>query len=106
MTDWFKNMHELVASYLGVSVTIVDKVLWSVLAVLVYLVVRRTLVVILNRRLEDASRRYIATKTLNYLLGLFLGQFPNGEYGSLLDFLPLAIRFSDLIKFVSFVFIF
>jgi small-conductance mechanosensitive channel len=72
MTDWFKNMHELVASYLGVSVTIVDKVLWSVLAVLVYLVVRRTLVVILNRRLEDASRRYIATKTLNYLLGLFL----------------------------------
>ncbi|MEJ2188861.1 MAG: mechanosensitive ion channel [Acidobacteriota bacterium] len=72
MTEWFKNMHELVASYLGVSVTIVDKFLWSLLAVLVYLVVRRTLVVVLNRRLEDASRRYVATKTLNYLLGLFL----------------------------------
>jgi len=72
MTDWFENMHELVASYLGVSVTIVDKALWSLLAVLVYLVVRRALVVVLNRRLEDASRRYIATKTLHYLLGLFL----------------------------------
>ncbi len=72
MTDWFNTMHELVASYLGVSVTIVDRVVWSLLTVLVYLAVRRAVTMILNRRLEEASRRYIATKTLNYLLGLAL----------------------------------
>ena len=70
MVDWFQRFDDLAAGYLGMSVLTVDKILWSLAVGLAYLLVRRASVHVLTRRLEDNARRYIAVKTVNYLLGI------------------------------------
>jgi small-conductance mechanosensitive channel len=67
--DWLQQLDDALSRYLGISTAALDKILLTVAVGLVLLLLRRTLLFVLTRRLEDAERRYIAVKTVNYLLG-------------------------------------
>jgi small-conductance mechanosensitive channel len=69
MIERIDSLVETIGSYLGIPVAALDKLLLSVGIVLLLVLTRRTLTFIFDRRLEDAERRYIAVKTVNYLLG-------------------------------------
>jgi len=70
MVDWLQQLDDLAARYFGISALTADKILWSIAVGLAYLLVRKASVHVLTRRLEDNARRYIAVKTVNYLLGI------------------------------------
>ena len=70
MDDWFQQIDDAVARSLGISVLSVDKILWSVVIGLAFLLIRQASVWLINKRVEDTARRYIAVKTVNYLLGI------------------------------------
>ena len=72
MADVFERIDELVATlggYIGIPEVTLDKVILSLALVLSLLLLRRGVGLVLERRLEDTARRYIAVKTVNYLLG-------------------------------------
>jgi small-conductance mechanosensitive channel len=69
MNELLRELHEIASAYLGLPPATLDKVLWTVAVGLVLMLLRKTLMVLLTRRLEDDERRYIAVKTFNYLLG-------------------------------------
>lgn len=58
-----------VSRYLGLSASTLDKVLWTIVVGAALILLRRLLLLLLTRRVEDLERRYIAVKTVNYLLG-------------------------------------
>jgi small-conductance mechanosensitive channel len=58
-----------VSRYLGLSASTLDKVLWTIVVGAALILLRRLLLLLLTRRVEDPQRRYIAVKTVNYLLG-------------------------------------
>jgi small-conductance mechanosensitive channel len=70
MTDWFQQIDDTLGQYLGISALTVDKILWTLAIGLLFLLLRRAVVHVVSRRLEDTARRYIAVKTVNYLLGI------------------------------------
>ena len=69
MLEFFNRFDHLVETTLGISPELLDKIQWTIVIGLLLFVARRALLYVLNRRLEDISRRYIAVKTINYLLG-------------------------------------
>jgi small-conductance mechanosensitive channel len=70
MTNWLHQIDDTLGQYLGISALTVDKMVWTIAIGLLFLVLRRAAVYVLSRRLEDTARRYIAVKTVNYLLGI------------------------------------
>ena len=70
MTDWIQQIDDTLGQYLGISALTVEKIVWTIAIGLFFLLLRRAGVHVLNRRLEDTARRYIAVKTVNYLLGM------------------------------------
>jgi small-conductance mechanosensitive channel len=70
MTDWLRQIDDTLGQYLGISALTVDKIVWTIAIGLLFLMLRRAVVHVLSRRLEDTARRYIAVKTVNYLLGI------------------------------------
>jgi len=62
-------LHQTLSRYLGVLPVTLEKILWSVAVGVALLLLRRALLFFFTRRLEDAERRYLAIKTVNYLLG-------------------------------------
>jgi small-conductance mechanosensitive channel len=70
MLDWIQLIDETIGQYLGISALTVDKIVWTIAIGLLFLLLRRAVVHVLSRRLEDTARRYIAVKTVNYLLGI------------------------------------
>jgi small-conductance mechanosensitive channel len=69
MVDKIDSLLETIASYVGIPEPVLDKLLLSAGVVLLLILTRRALTFILVHRLEDTARRYIAIKTINYLLG-------------------------------------
>ncbi len=69
MLEVLDRIDHLVGTTLGISPELLDKILLSIGVALTLFLARRGLLYVLNRRLEDTSRRYIAIKTVNYLLG-------------------------------------
>ncbi len=66
-------IHEALVKFgqwVGVEPTTLINILWTVGIVVLYVVVRKVLVYVVSRRTQDVSRRYIASKTITYLLGL------------------------------------
>jgi small-conductance mechanosensitive channel len=55
--------------YLGIPSERVDEILWTLAVLVLFVLVRRAIVWIVSRRIEDPSRQYIAVKTVNYVLG-------------------------------------
>ena len=70
MDDWLARIDTLVESTLGVSPAFVDKILWTVAVGLMLFLARKAFLYLISRRLAEPGRRYIAVKTVNYLLGL------------------------------------
>jgi small-conductance mechanosensitive channel len=69
MIDRIDSLLEIIGSYIGIPEATFDKLLLSLGVLLLLVVVRRTLLFVFTRRFDDAERRYIAVKTVNYLLG-------------------------------------
>ena len=70
MFQTVESFTDALSTYLGISETAFDKLMLSILFVLVLVLLRRAATYVLERRLDDPERRYIATKTVDYLLGL------------------------------------
>ncbi|MEX1310903.1 MAG: mechanosensitive ion channel domain-containing protein [Candidatus Sulfomarinibacteraceae bacterium] len=70
MFQTVESFTDALSTYLGISETAFDKLVLSVVLVLVVVLLRRGSAYVLERRLADPARRYIATKTVDYLLGL------------------------------------
>jgi len=70
--QWFETIEGTVSRTLGVSAELFDKVALTVVAVVLLVIARWAVMVVLNRRVDDIGRRYVAVKTLNYLLGIGL----------------------------------
>lgn len=65
-----ESLSDALSMYLGISETALDKLVLSLFLVLLLVLLRRALAFIADRRLEDPVRRYLAIKTVDYLLGL------------------------------------
>jgi len=70
MFQQVESFSDALSVYLGISETALDKVVLSAVLVMLLVLVRRAAAFVLERRIDDPSRRYIATKTIDYLLGL------------------------------------
>jgi len=70
MFQQVESFADALSTYLGISETTLDKVVLSAVLVLVLLLLRRASGLVVERRLDDPARRYIAVKTVDYLLGL------------------------------------
>lgn len=72
MTIWLDTLRELLASHLGLAPHVTDSLLATLAVIVGYLGLRRLVGRLLEHRIEDVSRRYLATKTLHYVLGLLV----------------------------------
>lgn len=74
MTGDVERVVESVVDHLeaitGTSETFLHRLFWSLVVLGVVLVVRRVWIRVIDRRVQDLPRRYIATKTVGYVLGL------------------------------------
>ncbi len=70
MFQQVESFSDALSTYLGISETALDKVVLSLLLVLLIFVLRRAAAYLLERRIDDPARRYIATKTIGYVLGI------------------------------------
>ncbi len=70
MFQQVESLSDALGTYLGISEASFDKVILSFFLMLLLMVLRRATAFVLERRIEDSARRYIATKTIDYLLGL------------------------------------
>ncbi len=68
--SWSEQTYRWAEANLGIPPRTLSHLLASLVLILVVIVVRRLVVPLLTRRVEDPSRRYVAVKVLNYTLGL------------------------------------
>jgi len=68
--SWSEQAYRWAEANLGIPPRTLSHLLASLVLILVVIVVRRLVVPLLTRRVEDPSRRYVAVKVLNYTLGL------------------------------------
>jgi len=61
---------QFIADYLGPSAPTLERLLYSSIVIAAYFLLRKVAAVIIHRRTQDITRRYIAGKTATYLLGL------------------------------------
>ncbi len=69
MTNFIQHVSAWCNSHLGIAPGVLQNVVFTLLAFLAYLVLRRVVTGVLERRLHDAARRFIVIKTVNYVLG-------------------------------------
>ena len=67
--NWTQEVQQFIERYLGVPARLIDEIVWTVAIVLVLILARHLTLRDLSRRVDDTARRYIATKTANYVLG-------------------------------------
>jgi small-conductance mechanosensitive channel len=70
MDRWFEQIEQVLSTTLGIPPDLVDKVAVTLSVLVILLVVRWVLHLVLIRRLDDVDRRYIAVKSLNYVVGI------------------------------------
>jgi small-conductance mechanosensitive channel len=69
MSELVTQVAEWIQQYLGLSLPALERLAWSILVLLLYLALRLTVSAIFHKRIDDVSRRYLLTKTMNYILG-------------------------------------
>ncbi len=69
MSHFWEQFHELVNQTLGISPAIFDKFLFSIVTILLAFLLRWGVDLLVHRRVEDLSRRYILLKTIHYVIG-------------------------------------
>ena len=67
--SWLNRLHVLAERYLGIPADRVDEILWTIAIVLMAFVVRRAVVWVVSRKVEEPERQYLAVKTVNYFIG-------------------------------------
>jgi len=70
MPELWSTLVEWVHTQTGLSPAAVERVAWTLAIVVVYIALRLLAVVVFDRRIPDVSKRYITTKTVNYVLGV------------------------------------
>ncbi len=69
MLEKLDGLAASLGAYMGIPESTLDKLVLSLTLILVLIVIRHGVAFVLDRRLDDSARRYIAVKTVNYLLG-------------------------------------
>lgn len=67
---WLTRLHGIAERYLGVPADRVDEILLTLIVLVLALVVRRAVVWVVSRKVEEPERKYIAIKTVSYVVGL------------------------------------
>jgi len=67
MFQQVESFGDALSTYLGISEASLDKLVLSLLLLVALFAVRRLSAWVLERRIDDPGRRYIATKTVAYL---------------------------------------
>ena len=71
MNALWRGVTDFFETYLGIAPELCAKIALTLAAVAVYLLLRIVFGYLVSRRIRDLSKRYIAGKTVSYLLGLF-----------------------------------
>lgn len=69
MPAWWPKLMDWGQSSLGLSPHVFERLLLSAVVLLTYLVARMVFSVVVDHRLKDATRKYLVTKTINYIFG-------------------------------------
>jgi small-conductance mechanosensitive channel len=69
MSSWLTALVEWMQESLGLSAFVAERLLWTVIVWLLYLLLRFAVIRALDRRVEDVVRRYTLHKSISYVLG-------------------------------------
>ncbi len=69
MTELWSGLVDWIHRFLGLSPFVIERLIWTLLAWLVYFLLRMIVSFIVDRRVTDVARRYVLRKSLNYVLG-------------------------------------
>jgi small-conductance mechanosensitive channel len=72
ISDLWPTAAEWVHEHVGLAPDVVERLVWTLVILGVYVALRLLAVFSLDRRIADVSRKYIVTKTVNYVLGFAL----------------------------------
>lgn len=67
---WTDRLNELAEQYLGIPAGRVDELVWTVVILVGFVLLRRVIGWAIGRRIADPSIQYAAVKTVNYVLGV------------------------------------
>ena len=70
MRTLIESLYDLAGRHLGLTISGFEKILLTLFVILSLIALRRMIVFLVNRRIEQPDSRYIAIKTVNYLIGL------------------------------------
>ena len=70
MMETLERAVEAVRNTVGVAPETWSHALWTILLILLYFAVKRIATGLINRHVQDVTKRYIAAKTTTYLLGI------------------------------------
>lgn len=66
---WLSWLHAFAERYLGIPADAVDKIVWTIAVVVLAIVVRRAVVWVVSRKVDEPEREYVAIKTVGYIVG-------------------------------------
>ena len=69
MGETLLRLEDFVSETLGISPELFEKIIWTIAVGLLLVLARAAFLFLVSRRIDDPARRYIAVKTVNYLLG-------------------------------------
>lgn len=69
MMELWQEFADFVDTHLGIPQTALPNILWTLLTLAAYFVIRYVATRIATRRIQDMGKRYITTKTITYALG-------------------------------------
>ncbi len=72
MLDLWSHLNTLAEQHLGLTPAMLERLLWTLFVAVVYLLLRRAILSVLEHRVEDLTKRYLVTKTSNYVLGFLV----------------------------------
>ena len=72
MENPYETMIQSLSRHIGISEVMLGSLIWSFLAVFIFLMLRLIFGTAINRRSNDLAQRYALRKATNYILGVFL----------------------------------
>jgi small-conductance mechanosensitive channel len=69
MSDLWTDFIVLIERLLGISPHIIERLLWTLFAWLIFFLLRFTISFLIHRRMEDIAKRYLLRKSISYFLG-------------------------------------
>jgi len=68
MATYIEHLLETIRTTLGVTPEVFDRIVWTLAIILLYMVTRKILGIIISRSSPEPTRRYVANKTVVYIL--------------------------------------